>query len=85
MNCFVETRLVFRLEFMFKTTFQTMFKTMFKTMLKLMFKTMFKTINNVQDRVKKKYGIRKNAPIALVERFDILMASKVAGNAGVRN
>ena len=42
MNCFVEIRLVFRLEFVFKIMFETNFKTVFKTMFKTTFKTMFK-------------------------------------------
>ena len=44
MNCFVEIRLVFRLDFMCKTVFKTVFETVLKTVLKIVFKTVFKTV-----------------------------------------
>ena len=44
MNCFVEIRLVLRLEFLFKTTFKPMLKTVFKTMFETVFKIMFRTV-----------------------------------------
>ena len=54
--CFVEIRLVFRLEFVFKTKFKTIFKTMFKTVFKTTFETVFKTMFKTLFKKNKKYS-----------------------------
>ena len=46
MNCFVEIKLVFRLEFGLKTMFKTVFECMFKTL----FKTVFEKIKNIANK-----------------------------------